>query len=716
MKQPILKAIAVFLIGIIISLPIYSSSVLAGLSNPKVYGADGIDGYLRKEETIFFNITAEIPGDSDITPSQVHLVDLSGPEFNACYSIGSNRFVCEYMMASSSISGDTFSFNALLYNDANALVPPKVAMRGAFDDLAPEIISFSISPSITRGGPVTIQYTVYDHSYSLTDIGRCSGINKVELSASGNIFNTTEFRTSPNSCERSGSLTVNITSITSIDGTIDITLTAYDNFDQASSAVAYITYDTSPPEIDISSLHIRDASNNEIEYVTDAPVNAKVSFAIPSPDLNPNSVYGDITEINKDSPPEYLHRQAACNLASDGGYNCTFNNIEVKLAQTTNVNIRINASDIAGNPSSAVLAKTINHDITGPAITIIRTELVDAGKSYVGNSLNTFIVEFSEEGIGVDKNSMRLDLSSVKTGLTNKAADECTSSACYWYNITADKSDGGKVISVLSSSSDKLNNLVTGSLAGNVTVDRTPPGQVSSNISSIGTGEEAIPGKIKTTDRISLKTKATEKSTLRAYADFSALITTQDNESGSCAKGDDDRWQCEWLSEPIDVPGMLQTTIPVTYTDFAGNSYTQSPQIKVYNYSSITSPSYWANSVSCSPLPVDRQITSLINYKVICSITLIPLTADQETLSISFENCEDAAEGSTAYIASAELLNANVGSTNPYLSFSLSKTEMRIDRISLKCPLNIKTRAGSQIMQYPETENIIVGISLYDMP
>lgn len=734
MRNKHLHTIAIFLITLVITIPLYSSPVLAALSDGHVYGeTDKIRDYTRRNENIYLNITAQISGDTQITPSQLHRGDLSTPSFNTCAAKGDGSFYCSYQMSSSSLTQNPYQLRVRLYND-NDVLNDEFTINSAFDELPPEIKSFTITPSIISQGNINFQYNVYDHSYSSTDSNRCSGINKIELSHNNIIFNTTIIKSSPDRCSYSNTLTIPINEITDTNGLTVVTLTAYDNFNHQSSKTAQFNYDTQPPIINSDSLQIKNSRGEIIEYIKDSPIPVTITFTITpdiTDDLNTNNVYADISKLNTDYPLGFK-KKAVCSQLSSGVYECAIRNIQVKLSRPTGsdytiVPITIEAYDLAGNMEPVLLTKTIYYDNIGPSLTSIRTDKSRSGINYVG-SLTTFIVELEEAGSGIYAENIKLDLSSI-TGESNKKADRCEQSgttwACYWDNIIYRYSDGEKTISILSSSSDKLGNVVTsstGSLSTTVIADRTPPAVISSEVSGVPTGAN-IPalvesGYIKTTDHVKITANIREKNGFSsAYADFNSIVTTQRNVSTTgCNLQGDNLWVCKFESDSIDVPGYINTNIPLTFTDIVGNSISYRQPIVVYNYSDETHPSYWTHIVSCSPSLVDRQITNLIGYKVMCSISLIPLTSPQETISIGFDRCVDNIQGSTAYISSADLINKGRGSTNPYLSFTLTKTDMRINQISVNCPLSIYTKAGNDITKFPEIENVTVSIGLYNMP
>ncbi len=718
MKKDYIKGTASFMIALMLTLPIYSSIVFAGLSDGHVYGeTDKIRDYTRRNENIYLNITAQISGDTQITPSQLHRGDLSTPSFNTCAAKGDGSFYCSYQMSSNSITQNPYQLRVRLYND-NDVLNDELTINGAFDELSPEIKSFTITPSLVRQGNLNFQYNVYDHSYSTTDTNRCSGIKKIELLRNGVIFRTKEINAQPNICADSNTITVPLTEINPEEGVVEVVLTAYDNFNHQSSKTAQFNYDTQGPIVDASSLEIKDSNGNDINFIKDDPINGYISFIVESEDLDINNVYGDISGINIDAPSIYKNRKASCSTFEEV-FKCRFNNIQVKLKESTTVNIIINASDKIGNVEPTVLSKNIHYDNGAPYVTSIRTNKMDDNINYAGSS-TTFIVELNEEGVGINKNNIRLDLSNIRTGLSSKAADECTNSGnqwtCYWYNIAPDKSDGEKMINVLDSSTDKLGNKVAGTLSASIILDKTSPLLSSSQVIARGVGIEAFEGYIKTNDILEVTLNIKEKNKLRAYGDFSSFVTTQDNISASCTKKEPDEWLCEFTSSQIDTPGHIIGDAAFNLVDIAGNSKQYKKTIEVMEYEDAQNVSYWTSAVKCSPSLVDRQVTNLVSTRVYCAITLKPITHDQEPISINLGSCTERFSNSLGYIENVALINAEKGSTEPYLSIDLIKGEMTIDHLSVTCPLRIISRVGDKINKNPEIEPVKIDINFYNMP
>ncbi len=716
MKQSYLKGTASFMIALILTMPIYSSLVLAVLSNGYLYGEkDKTRGYTRKNELIILNVTAWISGDNEITPSQLHLTNDRGPIFNKCSEKQGGSFYCTHQMNSNTIKENPYQLRVALYNDKD-IFDSLLILNGAFDEISPVINSFAISPTLISSQDINFHYDIYDHSYSMTDTNRCSGTKKLELSHNKKIFHTEEINSQPNDCSSSGTITLPVNKINITPGVIEVVLTAYDNFNQKTAATSYFTYDITTPIIDLTSLEIKDTNGNNIDVIGNKPIDATISFVVESNDLDIGNVYADISDINIDNIPSYNNKKASC-IPYEEGYKCSLTNIQVKLKESTVIHITINAADLAGNIEPTVLTKAITYDDKGPSVTAIKTNKVDNNINYAG-TLTTFIVELIEEGVGIDKDDIILDLSNIKSGLNNKAADECTNSnsewTCYWYKIIPDKSDGEKTISL--QGSDKLGNPITGTLTSNVIIDRTPPSVISSEVIPIGIGVEAIPGYIKTNDALDITLKIKEKNKLRVYADLSSFVTTQDNVSASCKKENQEDWTCELSSSQIDVPGHITSNINFNLIDVVGNNIQYQKPIEVFEYEDALNVSYWTSKVECSPSLVDRQVTDLVNTRVYCRISLQPTTPDQETLFINLGECTDKIENSLGYVENIELINKEKGTIEPYLSIDLIKGEMTITKLSFSCPLQIISRVGTKINKEPEIEHVTVDINFYNMP
>ncbi len=720
MKEQYLKGTATFMIALILMIPIYSSSAFAVLSKGTVTGRDDVKGYIRRNEEVTLEVTAWISEDKEnddvVSASQVHLRNLQGPIFKECTPDGES-FICTYETNSRDFTSNPYQIRVALYDDHQIFDDMEI-IQVAFDELAPEIKSFTITPNIIGSGDLRFSYDIYDHSYSPTDLNRCSGLDKVTLSYDDTQFYEKDFNSSSNDCSRIEALNIPLSEVTGLEeGPATITLTAYDKFNHQSTASAEFEYDTQHARIYEDSLEVRDNDGNIIEYIGDNKVRGTISFIVISSDLNPDKVYGDISRINTNGIPSYSKKQASC-IHYEEGFMCSFEDIEIRLDQSSSgsIPITIKAYDMADNMEPYTISAGITHDTTGPSVRYIRTDRED---TTIAGGSTTFIVELDERDVGIDKNSITLDLSEIRSGLVKKA-DECTNSnniwTCYWNSITADQRDGEKTITV--SGHDLLGNPITGTASQAIKLDNTPPRLISAEIETVGVLNEAIEGYTKTGDSLDITLTVEEAENLRAYVDLSYFVTTEDNESTSC-RSDGDIWTCDIRSSAIDAPGHRLGNIYFNLIDSAGNSIQYSENLEVLEYEDAEDISYWTSKVRCSPILIDRQVTNLVNTRIYCGVELETTgNIDQETLSIDFDmgDCLDVYNNSLDYVENIEAVNKERGSTEPYLAIDLIQGDMTINWLSFTCPLKIITRSGTKINENPELEYIDVDVNFYNMP
>ncbi len=710
MRTRYLEGIALFMICLIVGIPIYSASVFATLSNIRIYGGDGIRKIARAGGTINITVSAKIKKGSNyeiINPSEVCIPDRLGECFDSCFEKGDGFYECSKSL--SVIGSGEKELEITLYKD-NGNTDSIVRERYYVDSLGPTIEYFSISPSPVSNKNITIRYRIKDHAYAPGD-DICSGLDRIEL-ISGNKIVSRELDVS--GCIAEGSIILNASDLAEEDGITEVSLVAYDKLGNYNGKTTSFVYDTTGPEIDVDSLEIRDSSGNIIDYVGNNPVIGSILFRVNSDSLS--GVYADVSSLNVDDSGANNNRAVDCEAVGADEYGCRIDNVEIKLNESKNVRIIVEARDMAGNVVEETLTGSIDYDNIGPYVNSISSSRKYNGTNYVNRMKNNFIVEFIEDGAGISKQNIELDLSQIKTGL-HKKPDSCNKSGnlwtCYWYNISCDKSGGAASVSV--SGTDKVGNEITGNNTKIFVIDNTVPVVVNSSVRGIGVGSEAFSGYIKTGDVIMATLTIREETGIGAYADFSNFVSIQGNVSGSCDRNND-LWECNFQSNQIDIPGHIIDDIYFYIIDSAGNIANYKKEIEVLWNDNATGVNYWSSSVECSPNLIDREASSLVSTRVYCAVRLSPNTADQEVLSIGLGSCVDNYNNSLNFIDNIALLNGGRGSTEPYLAIDLIKGAMATDKISIVCPLSIISRVGGKITAVPEREPVLVDLYFYNMP
>ncbi|MBI2139442.1 hypothetical protein HYU14_00845 [Candidatus Woesearchaeota archaeon] len=726
---------ALFLITLVLTLPFYSSLAYASLSSPSVKGADGFPGFVRGNEQFQINVTAFIAPNEVITPNQLSTVDVNGPPFDSCLDIGSGNFQCIKAFDASTLSQNPFTLNIKLFRDGGSQ-ESNLLVNGIIDQLPPIINTFAITPQKTSSGNISLQWSVTDVSHSPAALTQCTGIKKVEFSSSERgVFRSIPLNSFP-VCGRSRTESIPVSLITGSDGNISVTLRVFDGVNLQSAQESTFVFDTTPPSIVVDSLKIVDNAGNDLSFLTNISALSSIKFKINANDLNVSSVSADISSLSTDPPADFRKKPVGCIRSAFDEFNCSIAGIPVSISQSLNAQIIVNASDALGNKQTAQLAKQLNFDNLGPVVASITTDFRNAadGRSFAGKKTN-FFVTLAEGGVGVDKNDVRLDLSSVNSALASASPDECVSSGneitCVFANITPTASDGVRPIRVLSSSRDRLGNPVSGALEENITIDTTLPKIEKFSAKALATGTSTtFPPFLKTGDAFAFEVNVTEKNDFTIKADFSNIVTTmQEPVAGQCSVAavisglaglGGNVSVCAWNTNPIDVQGPINSNILINVTDAAGNSKIGFANFTVLQFDDAEVVNHWTSRVECSPSLVDRQITPLINAKVYCQVRLQPLSNDQEVLDIKLNpsQCESVAKDSLDFVdpEGFELTNGNRGATEPFVSFRLAKGEMEIDRLEFRCPLEIITRAGQTINKNPEVEEVTLQAGFYNNP
>ncbi|MBI2576795.1 hypothetical protein HYV84_06270 [Candidatus Woesearchaeota archaeon] len=717
---------AIFLLALILTFPLSASSSSASLTQERVYGADNVIGFVRENENFIINVTATIPGDPVIEPTQVSRDNPNtGPFFDKCESLGNSYFACSTSLNAQQLANNPFTLTIRLFNE-DKTKESETTVEGTKDILPPQISSFRIVPNKTKAGNVSLQFSVQDVSFSPLVANRCSGIKKIEFSSpERGLFKTVGLNGQPNLCQAAGSVSVPVDLLSSSDGVKSVTLTAFDSFSQQSSGDAALEIDSTPPTIIQSSFQIKDVSQNDVNFIGAIPRTVSLSFAVASDDVNPNGVFADISSISKNPPSSFGKQQAVCSPSGSDSFLCAIANVQMDINESKTVQIIVNASDALGNKGSTTLAKPITFDNRGPVIASLKSSFFDEANdtSYAGR-ITSFFLEFVEVGVGVNPQDVALDLSQVSSGLSSVAPDRCrndgTAFTCTWANKTIDGADGLKQVKVLSSTKDKLGNQVTGVFAANVTVDKAPPAVISSQFIPTASGTDPIfPGFLKTGDSIALTVAVRERNDPTAAIDFSSIVTSMpDPDIANCARVDAEAFACTWNTRPIDVPGHIVAALPLVIQDKAGNTLQGQQPINILEYNA--SPvALWAPEVTCSPDLVDRQLAPLINIKVYCRVRLNPTSrADQETLFMALgDDCTETVENSLDFIdGKPTLSNAQAGSREPFIEVKLVKDAMRLDRLDFSCPIHILSRFGDKITNESQKMQVPIAIGLYNNP
>jgi len=414
--------IAMFLIVLTISLPIYSSNAMAAsMSVTHNAGNENIQGYLDAESDTW-TLQVELGNleeDMSIDPSQV-MLDVSGSEipFHSC-SGDSISTTCEFQsVLTDGITEGEYPFSVRLYD---LIINEEDETATEFgSELASDTDSIAADasePSISfndidqEGSDLYLDFTVTDNPSGL-----CVGIKDVEIidADSGEILETIDF-------EEIGDCSFDYAADTENAGILQSTLsgegrrnikiraTDYLGHEKTSSAKAIDT-DFVAPTVQTSTLLIEDFG----DYIGNFKQSSDVFINITECE--------DLETVTATSEQiEFYSQPATCSLedSSTCSWECSWQNLYITPSGTS-VSATITAIDEFDNEVTTTASASFQTDSTPPQIVYFGTKYLFDGLSYVEQgAATTFYAYISESGAGISEDTIKANLFAVGGSETN---------------------------------------------------------------------------------------------------------------------------------------------------------------------------------------------------------------------------------------------------------------------------------------------------------
>ncbi len=465
-KEKILQIITAFVISLVINIPI----AYAQLTNPKVYGGDMIDGYVRNETELFkFEVNAKIDNKT-INPWQVRLWGTNnntGFGFTSC-SLSTDGYYCYLEDLNLYEQGvnicPSYTHNINLYD--GGVLYDREQVTHVCDNTKPVISKFETDKSMYNNNEiVNFSFTILDKA-DISD--KCVGIRKAVLEV-GEYNENIEINTNPGQCTYTSSVSSEANLFS--EGGNKAKLTAYDNFGLSVSKSITFSTDLSGPEI--KTIEITKADGSEIGYYIfnqQIYVNIKVNFTentgidIQYAILNSN----DTGIVN--SKANYCTR-----------YQCSWDNKRAIMKKSNGI-ITVSLRDIAGNNNSKDMSYSFAEDKTSPVIKNLKVtdrQNNDIASWISGNSLQAYVYVDISDNDALDMNSIKADLGELNTLKNYKdikpssCPKEVNGTRCRWdVEIQLNQS---KSVSLMFKANDRSKNNASESLTYSFKVDNTGP-------------------------------------------------------------------------------------------------------------------------------------------------------------------------------------------------------------------------------------------------
>ncbi len=702
------KLIAMLMILLIVQLPLFVSAQGSVLAH-SISGQDGVQNTLRNEDAYEVEAVVEMDG-SVVTPDQVWLG--FSASFDTCVLDPAYPLEKAYKCTLKFPATGTASFpEAVPYSinlHTDSIQNPPTAftivdsMQGVLSvDGFPPRVGHTLSNYRSRDS-ITVSFTAYDDGAFANNYDSCAGLQSVSFSSSHPQFGKT-FSYPVNTCESSEQFIFNVSSVP--EGEYLVIIQATDHLNHQSSTNFTVEVDRSGPQF--SNMRIVDRRGNDISFIGKDSIDAVVQVEV-SRDVDVSTVVADVSSLSSTTGEV----SGDCETAGDAVL-CSWD-IGMRTTAYGQREMTFKGSDDLGNTNIQRVIKQIGRDTVGPKVSSLQTANQGVnGINYLGPSDNTIIVEFDEEGVGLSAEQVFLDLSSVG-GSDKLAASECSASGmCSWHHLDFVLDDGSYTISVHEDTVDLLDNPLKESFSGELVMDTSSPEFVTITVRPIGGTENTYEGIATFGDTLEVRAQIFEPGEIvSAHADFSSFISDADSvQAEDCSEIRDNVWECRWISDPIDIEGFIDDSIRLSFEDFQGNLAEYSTDVTVYNILE-SAVDHWEHSVRCSPSPLDREVSTLVEQRMYCHVSL---RGNAEVVSISLGECSQDDE-SAQYIRTEELLNSQRGTTDPYIKLSLYPAQIDANRLKTSCPLIIVSRTDDSVTSVPEIENVQISVPFMNSP
>lgn len=720
MRQESLQRIALFMICLVISIPLYSAQTFATLT---IYSqnSNGVQNYraLNDGTTVFAEVDQ-----TGASPSSFQLFTARRTSpFQTCTVVG-GKSVCTYAFAIAPMNPGKWDYS-VSYTPSGQTVGNSIIV----DNIAPQATILSLSSK----KQITASYSVSDRAFaSQSSQSWCSGIKRLTFTLGGQPLKVLELNFTPQAnlqgtnCDYTGITTMNATSTGGEQKFFCIE--AEDTVGNRANTCTKLQVDKEPPKS--SNLHIATSNGKPITFVA-TPINAVLRFDMD--EYNLSSVSVDASDFTVSASQKQSNQKAAqCNPPTcDGQCTCEVSGIAVNLPQGGDPKLHIHAKDQAENENDVDLQTHLELDNVKPLLTALHGRECDS-QNVIGKSNNVITADFEESGSGLNGRRMYLDLSSVG-GSAQQAPRSCTNAEAVWtctypsFNVPQSPGNSVRIFMNRAFSQDDIGNSLdapTDSSFYNFVYDVTPPVLIDRKV--VATPPQA--GSAITEElrgfpvgggTVQLTLTVNDSLSVTATADFSQVAHVS-KQTVDCTG---DKKKICFFSEigPLYEHTSTNAPVKINLTDCAGNSRTVIVPINI-SFLETGKPNYWDYNVRNDlrmPYKIDKETLKNFDHRVYIPVealapgSIIPLTQQ-------IVDCQP--QDSTGYLVPLpiskqqlpDLLNAP-SHTNLYGKFVIARAKDPQSPLNFLCVIKTLSRDTSNgHISQPEYDNVTFTLEFYN--
>ncbi|MBU1974471.1 MAG: hypothetical protein KKH52_03695, partial [Nanoarchaeota archaeon] len=566
MKQKkALSWMSIFVMMLVISLPICSSSALAAtVQITKNSGEDGIYGYLDATGDVW-NVEALISGAEVVNPENLRIeVGRSSAQFQSCTE-SAEGMRCEYISPlTDGVQENEHAFRVVY--DVGGLESANSDVIKA-DGSPPLISSLNV---VQSGGDVELDFVVSDRYEGKPSVG----IKLIEIldGDSGEVLQVIDFAEQGEDdfdYFADGGFEGKLQATFTGEGMRRIKIRATDWLGHQATGFPYpYNSDFIKPvigEINFSSLG---------KFIGEKVVLSDLRVGVTEKSqLNSVRAYSSQTSLDGE--------EAVCDEIDDALWDCVWYDVEVH--PESSIVVKIVAEDQYGNVVEKTLTETLTVDLSKPVMEFFGSERVFDGISYVKSGQQKVILKVSEQGAGMSTDGILADLKVLgESGFTGPTACSDDGLECYWLTSQTFTSAGAARI-LLSKFEDRAGNQGE-SREVEMTVDTIGP--VVDKIEIYG-GEKNY---FQSNDPLVVEMEVYESAGLFVMVDVNDLVMGAEEQfpadyvfAGMPAKdgwqvfteedcvSSEGKWKCSFSTAPIRSGPDNGVNLEVVVTDTAGN-------------------------------------------------------------------------------------------------------------------------------------------------
>lgn len=721
--QRSIKGKAILMLFLVLAMPLYSSFVIGESLDVKVYGKDGIDGFYkgsRVQETLTFDIYAQIDNDSDITGDQL-MIDWKDGDYvlsdAECSETGIGGFNCLWESGSiERVALDSHnSFKVILKNDSGVEVKRKTVE--AMNEYYGPVIEITRQP-YQQGDDVYLDYVVKDRSYNSNYNGYCSGLEKIDILSGPKVIESLVLDeegslAGADDCENSGRLSFKVSELESDT----VTIIAYDKVGNSESVSSEKIYtDMIGPVIESLKIFKDDV---ELSYLRRGDVEVNVEVVVDEENLEQGEVYGNFNSLG-------LVKAYECYDEGDK-YRCVFKGVVLQVEESGSKDFSIEVKDDFGNFAQKTISYPFSIDESGPVLESVESsngfENVEDDEIYVGKNGVNITLDIIESESGISKEGIELYLTNIDSSYSGRVApDNCESSLdgywrCVYEDVRSDSESGNKRVRVdVIKVDDVLGNSGSGMDMFFVNIDNEDPViEQEPYIESVSdTGRSRM---LSSGSSAYIKAEVSDSSKVYSVADLSGITNDESQKEvlGDCLRIQGDLWECEWVVESV-ATGYFKDNVDIRFYDSANNHVDSSVDFEVYGVRNEEANFWSVQAVNIMPEAIEKTTAEIISPRVMVELSLKSSQDARLAKEIELIGCEGEHADYIDPNIPPEILNNGLNSKSPYIYITFRKNSdfKEMDRIGLNCKIVTKTMYNKNLYS-SEEDNFSISIPLYSM-